>query len=279
MESWHISGSTKLAAVIGSPISHSLSPIIHNAGFRAINFDAVYLAFEYGTGDAEEAVTAMRNLPIIGLSVTMPLKTEICDYVDELSDSAKALNSCNCIYWKGSSLIGESTDGIGFINSYLEKFPNGLDDKRVGIIGAGGAARSIIVALNYSNCEEILIANRSKEKAEAACVLSEKSKLASVNDFDVCDIIINATSIGMSGSSSPDQSPLPPGLLTKNHVVVDIVYNPIETELLKQAKSVGAATLGGVLMLVHQAAAAFQLWTNEIAPIKPMKTAANAMIG
>jgi len=273
-----ITGETSLAAVVGSPISHSLSPAIHNAGFQALGIDAVYLALEFASGDAEKAISFARSLSVIGLSVTMPLKEEICDFVDVLTPAAKALRSCNCIYRDGDKLVGDSTDGTGFVSAFKTQFPDSLDRKTVALLGAGGAARSIAYSLDQTNISEIKVINRTVSSAEKILGLAGKATLGSIDDIENCDVIINATSVGMSGGASADKSLVPETMLRSEHIVADIVYNPLETKLLADARGVGARTIGGVPMLVHQAAEAFFLWTSKKAPLSEMNQAVSTMV-
>ncbi len=268
-----ISGRTKVAAVVGYPIAHSGSPKIHNAAFTACGLDWVYAAFPCNVGSASQVVAAMRTLGLAGLSVTMPLKTEIAGYVDALTPAAQALESCNCLYWDNGQIIGDSTDGVGFVRAFEFETGVSLKEKKVAVLGAGGAARSIVEALGAAEASEILVVNRTAQKAKSAAHLARQARVGSYEEVAAADVVINTTSLGMEGGPDPKSSPLPAQYLRSNQIVYDIVYQPRQTVLLKAAKNVGASTYGGLSMLVHQAAAAFELWTGEKAPIKAMNDA------
>lgn len=252
-----ISGTTRIAAVIGSPVGHSLSPALHNAAFAALGVDWRYVAFEVARGEATRALDAMRTLGIGGLSVTMPHKEEIADAVDDLDPAADALHSVNTVVADADGrLRGHSTDGAGFVASLLA---SGVDPAgaHIGVLGAGAAARSVIDALARSGAASFVIVNRSADKAAAAVELAGAlGRTGSGSDLFDCDIVVNATSIGMGG----DEVPMDPGFLRAEHVVADLVYHPLDTALLRAARAVGARTVDGLGMLVHQAVLQQELW-------------------
>ncbi len=275
-----ISGSTRLAGVIGDPVRHSLSPAIHNAGFESLGLDWVYVALPVPAGGGAAAVEAMRTLGIDGLSVTMPHKADVATAVDELTPVAAALGVCNCLYRVDGTdrIAGHSTDGDGFVAAFRSRFgrePAGLSFL---IDGAGGAARSIIEAVGRAGADRIVVANRTIERAEQAAGLAEAATAVAMADLgpgDVAsvDVVVNTTAVGMAGGPAPDEIPLPVDGLRADHLVVDIVYQPRITPLLAAARSVGAETDGGVPMLIGQAALAFELWTGAAAPIAAMTAA------
>jgi len=252
-----ISGATRLAAVIGSPVRHSLSPALHNAGFAALGVDWRYVAFEVAPGEAVRALDAMRSLGIGGLSVTMPHKEAIADAVDDLDPAAAALQSVNTVVAVGDGrLRGHSTDGAGFVASLREAAvdPAGL---RVGVIGAGAAARSVIDALARAEAASVVVVNRSAERAaQAAALAGDRGATAAADQLGECDLVVNATSVGMGA----DELPLDPSLLREGQVVADLVYHPLDTALLRAARAIGARTVDGLGMLVHQAALQQELW-------------------
>lgn len=262
-----------MAAVIGSPIGHSLSPLIQNKAFKALDYDAVYLAFDLSKDQADYAVEAMRNLGFLGLNVTMPLKSEVIKYLDGLTESAQALDSCNTIYWNSGKLIGTSTDGIGFLRAIKREFGNILRGSKIVILGAGGAARSIIHALGKTEVSEILIYNRTLEKAVEASKLAKNAKLIDYQEIASGDIIVNTTSLGMAGQNE-NMSPVGEELINSSQIIIDIVYNPLETKLMSFARDAGAKVMGGLPMLVEQAAESFEIWTNLPAPLDIMYGAA-----
>lgn len=268
-------GATRVCAVVGSPIRHSLSPALHNAAFEAAGLDWTYVAFEVGSGSGRAAVEAARTLGLAGLSVTMPLKAEVAEAVDDLSPTAAALRSVNCVVADGDRLIGHSTDGAGFLAS-LE----GVDvaGRRCLVLGAGGAARAVIHALAGVGAS-VSVWNRTAERAAAAAALAGPSgtvvETPSPRGFDV---IVNATSAGMAGTDGADTLLVDPALLSPGAAVVDLVYHPQRTPVLTAAAARGVTVVGGLGMLVHQAAEAFRLWTGQPPPIDVMMAAAQRVL-
>lgn len=273
-----ISGSTRLAAVIGDPVRHSLSPAIHNAAFAELGLDWVYLALPVAAGGGAAAVDAMRTFGIDGLSVTMPHKADVAAAADDLTPAARNLGVANCLFRRGDQIVADSTDGDGFVASFESDFGASLTDTRCLVIGAGGAARSIIEAVGRAGAAEITVVNRSQAKAEDAAALAPQAIVRSAAEVGEAaasaDVIVNATAIGMAGGPDPQGCPVPPETLTNAHRVVDIVYQPRRTPLLLAALENGAEIADGVGMLVHQAALAFERWTGHKAPLDAMTTAA-----
>ena len=275
-----ISGRTKLCCVIGDPVEHSLSPVMHNAAFKELNLDFVYLAFTVRKNELSNAIAGVRSLQIHGLNVTMPHKTTIMKYLDEIDPTAKSIGAINTILNTDGKLLGYITDGIGALKALKENGIN-LEGKKLLLLGAGGAAKAIAFHA-AQEVEELKILNRTAQKAkELAEVLHKKfDKKISGNslspetikkELENADILLNATSVGMHPNvyqSLVDSSWLRPELC-----VMDIIYNPLETKLAKDAKSVGAKVISGVEMLVYQGAASFEIWTNHPAPVKVMKEA------
>lgn len=271
-----ISGETRLAAVIGDPVRHSLSPAIHNAAFAALNLNWVYVALPVASGEGARAVEAMRALSIGGMSVTMPHKAAVAEAADGLTIAAEALGVSNCLFWDGERIIGDSTDGDGFLADFQATFGLTLAAKRVLVAGAGGAARSIIEAAGRAGAEKIIVANRSSASASSAASLTpvaEVGTFGSPEETAWADVIINATALGMAGGPDPEAIPVPPETIHEGQIVVDIVYRPAITPLLAAAAVAGAQTGGGVGMLIHQAALAFKHWTGIDAPIEAMTSA------
>jgi len=276
-----ISGNTKLYAVIGDPIEHTLSPAIHNAAFKALNIDAVFLAFKVAAGHVEQAMQGMRGLGIKGLNVTMPNKNTVIRYLDEIDETSKLLGSVNTILNEGGRLRGFSTDGVGATRALKENGVN-VNGKKLVLLGAGGAARAIAFALARES-KELLILNRTPEKTsgltEALNTRFHKKirtgSLASANierSLGDADILINATSVGMN--SNYTNSLVKPDFLRQDLTVMDIIYNPLETKLAKDAKTKGARVISGLDMLIYQGAASFEIWTGKAAPIEVMRQAA-----
>jgi shikimate dehydrogenase len=263
-----VNGHEFIAAVVGKPIAHSLSPLIHNTAFRQEKLNWMYHAVEVSQDEAGECIAAVREKNIRGLSVTMPLKEAVIPYLDGLTETAIKLNAVNCVFWDGDDLIGDNTDGDGFVNALKLQLNESLNEKAIAIIGAGGAARSIINSLGDNPVKEIVVVNRSKPKAEKAASLGgPNARVGSYADLTACDIVVNSTPLGMAGTSAESMLPVPVEFLSAKQTVIDLVYNPIETELLRQAKGLGAQTFSGLGMLIHQALLQFVLWTGKIASI------------
>ena len=241
-----------MAAVIGDPVRHSLSPTIHNAAFRALDLDWVFTAFEVPAGGGREAVQAMRALGLGWLSVTMPLKDG----------------------WKGPDLVADSTDGAGFLDAL--RADEGFDParRRCLVVGAGGAARAIVLALAEAGAAEIVVANRTPSRAEAAVALAPRvARVGDAAAADHADLVVNATPVGMTTEAA---LPVDPDRLGPGQLVVDLVYHPAITPLVDAARARGAAAVNGLGMLIHQAAHQFRLWTGEDPPLAVMSAAATA---
>jgi shikimate dehydrogenase len=266
----------RLAALIGTPVEHSLSPVIHQAAFDAAGIDWAYAAFDVAAGRGAEAVAAMRVLGIAGLSVTMPHKHDVAAAVDRLDPAARALRSVNTVSWDGDDLVGSSTDGAGFVASLAD---DGIDvtGAAVAIIGAGGAARSVVDALGRAGVRSISIINRSPDRAASACDLASVAEIGGPDQIAEADLVVNATSIGMGiepvDATSADL-PCPSEQLRPSQIVVDLVYHPLRTPWLVAAEQVGAHTIDGLGMLVHQAALQQLLWLDALPDVAVMRRAA-----
>jgi shikimate dehydrogenase len=265
-----ISGSTRLAAVIGSPVRHSLSPAMHNAAFAATGADWRMLALEVAPGSTADAVSAMRTLGIGGFAVTMPHKEAIADAVDDIDPAAKALRSVNTVVLRDDgSTFGASTDGPGFVDSLVDAGVS-VESRRIVVLGAGGAARSIVDALGRAGAAGIVVVNRTVANAVAAAALSPVARVGTLDDLAEADLLVNSTSVGMGGGEMPvDAAWLRPDL-----AVADIVYHPLDTALLRAARATGATTVDGLGMLVHQAVRQQELWTGVRPEPAVLRTAA-----
>ncbi len=273
-------GTTRTAAVIGNPVRHSLSPLIHNAAFKAAGLDWSYVAFDVAPGRATAALDAMRTLHLGGLSVTMPHKADIASGVDRLSPEAALLGAVNCVAWEGGELVGHNTDGPGFVDSLTTETGHSVAGARCVVIGAGGAARAVVLALGRAGAAEVAVSNRTRKKAVAAAELAgDAGRVAENGDITSADIVVNATSVGMAGTPMAGMSPVDVGRLRPGQVVADLVYHPLTTTLLRYAEEAGATCVGGVGMLVHQAARQFELWTATPAPLAVMGDAVSMAIG
>ena len=266
-----ISGSTRVTGVIGSPVRHSLSPVIHNAAFAAAGLDWVFLAFEVVPGAADAALAGMRAFGIAGLSVTMPHKDDVARAVDVLDPAAAALRTANTVVLQPDGrLAGHSTDGAGFVASLNDAGvdPAGMS---IAVLGAGGAARAVIDALARSGAERITVINRSVDRAEVAAALAgDRGRVGSMGDIAAAGLVVNATSVGMGTHTVPCDV----GLLHGGQVVADLVYHPLETALLAGARTAGAQVVDGLGMLVHQAALQQELWTGVRPDPSVMRAAA-----
>ena len=276
-------GSTRVAAVIGSPVRHSLSPTLMNAAFSSSDLDWIYVALEVEASRLPDALVGIRALGIDGLSVTMPHKESAAACADVLTDDAELLGAVNCIVNTGGILTGHNTDGEGFVRSLRNGFDLAPNGRRCVVLGAGGAARSIVLALARHGAEEIIVINRSLARAERAAALAgERGRVVALDgahtDLRDADLIVNATPVGM-GDPGPDDVPFDTSLLHGGQFVVDIVYRPLDTPLLVAARERGAATANGVAMLAHQAAIQFELWTGVEAPIDSMMSAVADQLG
>ncbi|MDZ7677211.1 MAG: shikimate dehydrogenase [Acidimicrobiales bacterium] len=267
-----IGATTQLAAVIGHPVRHSLSPVLHNAAFDALGLDWVYLALEVAPDRGEAAVRAVAALGLRGLSVTMPHKDAAAAAVDELSPVAATLGAVNCVVNRDGVLVGENTDGDGLVASL--RTDHGIDPHgmRCVVIGAGGAARSVILALAEAGASEVGVVNRTHARGlQAAALAGGAGRVVAADAVAAADLVVNATPIGMvSGSPEAPAIPLDPTLLGPGQVVADLVVHPLRTRLLDEAERRGAMAVPGLGMLVHQAGLAFSLWTGHPAPIEAM---------
>lgn len=281
-----INGNTKIAGIFGDPIGHTLSPAMHNAAFNALGLNAVYVPFHVKSdlpGGLKAAVESIRALGLLGVNVTIPHKEKVLKYLDEIEPHAMDLGAVNTIVNKDGKLIGYNTDGAGYLLSLRDETGFRAARKRVVVIGAGGAARSIVYSMLAAKPVSVVIANRTLRRAEAlagsfARKFGSTDIIAAPLDkeslFEHCvkaDLIVNTTSTGMMGQGELD---LPLGALPDRAIISDIVYRPLRTGLIKSAEKRGLKTHGGLGMLVRQGAIGFELWTGKKAPVKVMEAAA-----
>ncbi|MCR4335821.1 MAG: shikimate dehydrogenase [archaeon] len=263
-----IDSKTKLVCLLGKPAKHSLSPAMQNAGFNALGLNFVYLAFE--PENLKKTVDGLKEMGVAGFNVTMPFKAEIMKHLDRIDPIAKQIGAVNTVVNTGKDLVGYNTDGVGAIES-LKKVTS-LRGKRVLLIGAGGAGKAIGFYLKNEGAK-ITIANKPELQAiKLAKILDETSiYLDSINSLEEFDILINATPAGMKPDT--EATAIPTSLLKKELVVFDIVYEPMETKLLKEAKKKGCRTINGLEMLLNQGYAGFKLFTGQEAPREEMREA------
>ena len=265
------SAATSVAAVIGNPVTHSLSPSIHNAAFEHLGLDWTFVAFDVAEHELDSAVEGLRSLKIGGVSVTTPHKAAIVPLLDEVTGAAARLDAVNCVVRSGERLVGHNTDGDGLVLSLAHEPGVDVAGRRVAVLGAGGAARSIIDAVARAGAAEVLVVNRSADRAEVAAALAGTlGRVAGPDDLESCSLIVNATSVGMGPAGG---LPADPARFGPDHVVVDLVYEPLETEFLRALRARGVVAIDGLGMLVGQAAKAFELWTGHPAPLEVMRTA------
>ena len=269
-----IDGYTRIAAVVANPIKHSISPFIHNSAFEATNTNGVYLAWEVETTDLAETVANIRRYQMYGVNLSMPYKEQVIPYLDELSEEARLIGAVNTVVNRDGTLIGYNTDGKGFFKS-LPSFK--ISGKRMVLLGAGGAAKAILAQAILDGVSQVSVFVRSASIEKTRPYLE---KLQNATGFRVdlfaledvqdlqdsitkADLLVNATSVGMDGSSQPIPTSI---VLPEKLLVADVIYQPFETPFLKWARNQGNQSINGLGMLLYQAAEAFQLWTGKEMP-------------
>ena len=279
-----ISGKTKLTGFFAKPASHSLSPLMHNLAFSHWGIDAVYLAFEVDQTNLRQAVESIRTLDMLGVNVSMPNKTAVLTYLDQLSPEAELIGAVNTIVHQEQRLIGYNTDGMGFVRSVNET-GHPIKNQKIVVLGAGGAAKAIVVQMALEGAQEITIYKRLnatflplkeyfvKVSEKTGCPIrlhdyADESQLAL--DLSQANLLINATDIGMG--SKKDQLPIADvKLLHSQLAVFDLIYSPSETRLIQEAKKMGIKAYNGLGMLIHQGAIAFELWTHREMPVQNIR--------
>lgn len=276
-----IDGHTRLYCLIGSPVGHSGSPAMYNYSFDRLNMNNAYLAFEVPLDELADGVKALKQLHVGGFNVTMPDKTGICDYLDDMAPAARLIGACNTVKVEDDGrLVGYNTDGIGFVKN-LAKHGVDVKGKKMVVMGAGGAATALTIQSAYDGASQISIFNRkgfafyenaqrTVEKIKTnipGCkvsvddLLNKQALAAAIKD---CDILVNATKVGMAPLD--DQSLVDPALFRPELIVADTVYNPKETKMIKEAMAAGCKAIGGNGMLLQQGVAAFNIFTGENMP-------------
>ncbi|HSO18146.1 MAG TPA: shikimate dehydrogenase [Desulfosarcina sp.] len=268
-----VDAGTRLYGVMGDPIAHSLSPAMHNAAFRQVGYNGVYVAFH--VTDLPGAVAGIRSLNVHGCSVTIPHKIAVMDLLDHVDPSARRIGAVNTIVNDSGRLVGVNSDSPGAMAALLERTP--VARRRVAVIGAGGAARALAHGIS-SHGGRLTIVNRSEEKGrqladEMGCDFCPPAEFSGVG----FDILVNATPVGML--PAVDRMPVGHACLRPGMTVMDIVYNPLETRLLKAAREARCTVVDGVAMFVHQGAFQFERWTGLKAPIQLMKKTVLAALG
>lgn len=282
----YISGTTKLTGLLGSPIKHSISPIMHNFSFQALGIDCVYLCFDVKEDGLKEAVSGLRALDVLGFNVTMPNKNKVLAYLDQLTPAAKLMDAVNTVENRNGVLIGHNTDGKGFMKALKEQGIQ-AEGKNMTLLGIGGAATAICAQAALDGVEHIHVFARKtsprlpRMEKLAANLMKETSCSISIHEMgddralkaclEESRVLINATSVGMSPNTEAcpitDSSLLYPEL-----AVADIIYSPWETRLLSMARERGCQAFNGFSMLIYQGAAAFSVWTGQDMPVEEVKT-------
>ncbi|MEE3213364.1 MAG: shikimate dehydrogenase [Thermoproteota archaeon] len=267
---------TKTFAVIGDPIDHSLSPNIHNAAFRELDLDCTYIAYKIPKNELSYGLDALKKIKISGFNVTIPHKIDIMKFLDHVDEDSKLIGASNTVTNQNGVLTGYNTDMQGFLDPIIQR-ELGIKNSNILLYGAGGAARAIIVAFAKQNAKKITIVNRTIEKGKNLEELGKKlglnSEVISLENFEgnknKYDFVINSTSIGMKNEIFP----ISQDLIDENSVVYDIVYKPINTDLIKKGKNVNATIIYGYEMLLGQAVRSFEIWMDKKAPYSSMKKA------
>ena len=268
-----INSDTILFAVLGDPVSHSLGPLMHNTAFSALGYNGAYLAFQ--VKDIDKAVVGIKALGFKGVSITIPHKVPVMDFLDELDDTAKKIGAVNTIINRGGVLTGYNSDGLGAVKALFER--TSIKNKHVVILGAGGAARAIGFAI-ISEGGRVTVINRTPAKGEelAKDLGADFQPISRLNNTE-CHILINTTPVGMRPDI--DTMPVRKQDLDKTMVVMDVVYNPLKTRLLREAEHIGCRTIDGVSMFVYQGAFQLELWTGMRAPVEVMRKAVLTALG
>ncbi|MDS1030054.1 shikimate dehydrogenase [Bacillota bacterium LX-D] len=276
-----IKGDTVVMGIIGYPLKHSLSPIMHNVAFKALNLNYVYVPFPIKPDNLVQTIKFLPKLGIKGVNITIPYKEEILNFLDEISEDALLIGAVNTVVIKEEKMYGYNTDGNGFYQSLIAAGFN-PDGKKVLIAGAGGACRAVAFTLCKKGISDLNLAVRSFTKAEALANdlnshFSTDIKVTYIDNLteeevSEADLIINTTPVGMYPQVN-DLAPLKVKFLHSNQFVCDLIYNPFETKLLQEARKKGCRTLNGLGMLVYQGAEAFSYWTGQEAPIDLMSKA------
>jgi shikimate dehydrogenase len=282
--SWPSAAST-VVGVIGDPIAHSLSPLLHNTAFTALGLDWVSVGLRVEARHVAGAVTGIRTLGLAGVSVTMPHKAAVAELVDDCSALARRLGAVNCIVRRGDRLVGENTDGDGFLTALRRSAGFDPRGRRCLVAGAGGAARAVVLALAEAGAAEVVVCNRSAGRARKAATLAGSvGRVGQPAEAGEMDLVVDATPVGMGGTDANagdeggTDALVSPALLHPGQLVVDLVYRPPVTQWLRAAAGRGATVVGGLGMLVHQAALQIELWTGKPAPVEAMWSAANQRV-
>jgi shikimate dehydrogenase len=281
-----VTGKTSICGLIGDPVEHTMSPAMHNAAYRQMGLDYVYIPFRVRAAELGKAINGMRAFNIRGLNVTIPHKVAVIPFLDKLDPLAEKIGAVNTIVNDNGVLTGHNTDATGFLRALLEKgiTPEG---KNALVLGAGGASRAVSLILADSGVERLIILNRLEEldwahklaasinqsyQTNAKASELTRQELVDIMERTNFDILVNATSVGMT--PDVDNTPVDADLIQPGLVVFDVVYNPLKTRLLRDTEAAGAGTVSGIEMLAWQGALAFEKWTGQEAPLDLMRNEA-----
>lgn len=282
---YSISGHTQLGCLLGTPVSHSISPLMHNEAFRLLGMDRIYLCFDTKEKNLGTIVDALRQMNVYGFNLTMPDKERVLPYLDRLSPAAQMIGAVNTVVNENGTLIGHNTDGIGYMRSLQDVHYN-CTSAPMTLIGAGGAASSIAVQAALDGVPVLHLINRRGRSWDHANALADKINQNTSCHADVIDLadtaavhaaiseshlLTNATSLGMAPNT--DATPIPnTSCFHQELLVSDIIYNPRTTKLMQDAAQCGCRTTNGMYMLLYQGAAAFKLWTGQKMPVDPIRS-------
>ena len=270
--------------IIGYPIGHSISPVFQQAALGHLGIDAAYRAYQVAPEDVATFVDGLRSPGVWGINVTVPHKESVIPHLDGVDEWASTAGAVNTIVNRDGRLTGHNTDGSGFLRALREAGGFDPEGRRILVLGAGGAARGVVLALARRKAGHLTIANRTLERARRLAELARAGGVGGtaiglyareVSDAAAeAELIVNCTTIGMSHGPDESGSPLSRGQIPATALVNDLVYNPLETPLLREAQAAGASRLGGIHMLVYQGADSFEMWTGQPAPVDVMLEAA-----
>ena len=277
---------TQRLGIIGYPIGHSISPIFQQAGLDHLGIDATYEKWEVTPDGVGDFVAGLRAPGTLGINITVPHKQAVIPFLDEVDEWATAAGAVNTIVNHDGHLTGYNTDGLGFLRALLVETGYDPSRTRALILGAGGAARGILLALVRGGVDSLVIANRTLERAETLAQLSSDNGVGSeaislsgdalTEAAASANLIVNCTTMGMSHGPDEHGSPISAAQIPATAIVNDVVYTPLLTPILKEAATAGATALGGLHMLVYQGVLSFQMWTGVDAPVDVMLAAATA---
>ncbi len=277
-----INGTTKLIGLIGNPVEHTISPVLHNSLFQALGINGIYVPLKVPAGSLKDAVKGLKATGYAGFNITIPYKEEILEYVDEVSEEVKLLGTVNTVKIADGKLYGFNTDADGFMRSFQEQARTGFEQKLVCLLGAGGTAKALAVKIAMGGAAKISIINRTQAKAielastvnkvllkagcaETTAYAASTGTLEALRMLKSCDIIVNTTSVGMHPNT--DSSPLPDDFVFQSkQIVYDVIYNPTQTKLLQNARANGCKTLNGAGMLFYQGLKAFEIFLDTVVP-------------